>query len=213
MSTLTPTHQYLYTSNLTKILRIWKNSEHLKKNLTPDLLIWNFWKVLISENFQKFRTFQMFRSLIRLFSDVQIFCQVADATPVPTHSTLTLGYMGTNPSWVYPKVCLIIISISTTIMYHVHIVSTTHGAVVIVIWPWMCWCWPHHHCHSHHHCLIVALAIVWVTLLSLLHCGYLNDDNHHHQVLGRAMGHRLSIHSVGKELWLSQWWWQSEVRT
>ena len=55
-----------------KVLNIWK------KNLTPDLLIWNFWKVLISENFQKFRTFQKFRSLVRLFSDVQIFYQVAD---------------------------------------------------------------------------------------------------------------------------------------
>ena len=58
-------------------------------------------------------------------------------TPVPMHCTL--GYRGTDPSWVYPGVCLIIISTSTTIM-HVHIISTTHGAVVIVIWPWMCWC-------------------------------------------------------------------------
>ena len=32
-------HQPYHISNLTKNLRFWKSSEHLKKNLTPDLLI------------------------------------------------------------------------------------------------------------------------------------------------------------------------------
>ena len=50
-----------HISNLIKNLRFWNSSEHLKKNLTPDLLIWNFRKVLMSENSQKFRTFQKLR--------------------------------------------------------------------------------------------------------------------------------------------------------
>ena len=63
-----------------------------EKNLTPDLLIWNFWKVLISEIFSEIQNFseaqnlsqvfQKFRSLVRLFSDIQIFCQVADVVNV-----------------------------------------------------------------------------------------------------------------------------------
>ena len=61
----------LHISNLTKNLRFWDSSEHLKKNLTLDLLIWNFWKVLISE----IQNFSEAQNLSQNFSEVQIFGQ------------------------------------------------------------------------------------------------------------------------------------------
>ena len=50
-----------------------------EKNLTPDLLIWNFWKVLKSCDFRKISDTQNLsepQNLSQMFSDVQIFGQI-----------------------------------------------------------------------------------------------------------------------------------------